>query len=223
MVPTIILDLDGTVALGDGPIRAYARAIDEVACPGFEELGLAALREYVEGRAEHRDGYHAIAAAAQAAGVADDGLQRAYTLSRERFGTPAAPVSAPSGLADFLATLQGRATVVLATNSPPVGIEEALREWGALPHFGALHYSVGKPAGLVPIVRAARAQGPVLSVGDIPEFDLHPAAMHGADTALVGPSSQTSGFEATMRGHTLTDLYDDISAWVRASRASSAE
>ncbi|MDN6400144.1 MAG: HAD family hydrolase, partial [Brachybacterium sp.] len=61
----------------------------------------------------------------------------------------------------------------------------------------------------------------VRAVGDIWEFDLAPAAELGADTALVGVR-EVPAARPTLRGETLTDLYDPIRAWVNAQHPASS-
>lgn len=221
MHPTIVFDFDGTLALGRGPLSAFAR---EVAVRANDETLVtrceAALEAFEAGASDARDGYDAVTRVALDAGVERDVLEAAYMSSRGKLGTPDAPIMPPTGLADFLAQIGGGAHLALATNAPGDGVEAILAEWGVADSFDALHFSVGKPAGLIPVLKDALTRGPVLSVGDIVELDLTPAADLGADTALVGATAATSPASVTMRGETLVDLYDDIVAWVSASTLS---
>jgi phosphoglycolate phosphatase-like HAD superfamily hydrolase len=135
-----------------------------------------------------------------------------------QFGTEAAPVAPPAGLAPFLHGIRADARLVLATNAPSHGVEAVLERWGVADQFDALHFAIGKPDGLIPIVRESLQHGPVLAIGDIAEFDLVPAARYGADTALVGSNALLSAASVTMRAQTLADLYDRISLWVESAR-----
>lgn len=223
MPPTILFDFDGTLALGDGPITAFARAIAErTADASFAARAEAAIADFAAGTADARDGYDAVTRIARDQGVDAAVIGAAYDDSRALLGTDEAPVVSPDGLADFLDTLSCHARLVLATNAPGDGIAELLDTWGVTERFDAVHFAVGKPAGLVPLIREALATGPLLAVGDIVENDLAPAAVLGADTALVGATFERSTADATMRGHSLADLYDRILDWARTASSAPA-
>lgn len=218
MSPTIVFDFDGTLALGNGPVRAFARAIeDRIGDAGFVARASAAVAGFEGGDNSFRDGYDAVTSIAIADGVHADLLSDAYEASRTLLGSEDAAVVFPVGLPNFLEMISTRAHIVLATNAPRGRIVEVLTSWGVEHAFDGMHFMVGKPEGLNPVLRDALSRGRVLSVGDIAEFDLAPALALGADTALVGPTAFYSAAPATMRGHTLTDLYDQISEWVDAA------
>lgn len=219
MRPTIVLDFDGTLALGNGPVLAFADAIaDAVSDDGFRDRAARAVSDFESGSERYRDGYDAVTQTAATAHVAPEVIQAAYATSRGLLGTDRAPVSAPDGLAAFLTHLSDRARLELATNAPGDRIVSVLDAWAVTEAFAARHFLVGKPDGLVPIVTAALQRGPVLAVGDIAEFDLAPAAALGASTALVGATIAHSSAPTTMRGATLAELYDAIDHWVDSAR-----
>lgn len=221
MKPTIVFDFDGTLALGDGPIVAYARAIGaRIGDDSFPSRADAVLAAHATGEASYRDGYDAVATLAAADRVPAAVVSAAYVDSRALLGTDSAVVSAPSDLPAFLHGIKNRALLVLATNAPGDGVSALLESWGIDDVFDEMHFRVGKPSGLVPILTEALMRGPVLSVGDIPEFDLAPAARLGADTALVGPAAARHDAPATMRGRTIADLYEQIAEWVTTAAAS---
>ncbi len=211
MRPTVVFDFDGTVALGRGPLEAYATCLGELTDGEMLTSCRTAVERFDAGQTHYRDGYDAIQTTARGRGATDDQLSAAYLRSRELLATDAAPIQPPAGLADFIGELATRASCVLATNAPDLGIDRALTVLGLSGSLAAVHCSVGKPAGLEPIIAAALADGPTLAVGDIWENDLAPAQRLGADTALVGVGRP--GGTPTLRGATLTDLYDDILAW----------
>ncbi|WP_413452907.1 HAD family hydrolase [Georgenia phoenicis] len=214
---TVIFDFDGTISLGDGPLDAYARCVARLA--GSEALlgEVAAARALdAERPGTYRDGYHAVAAAAHAVGIDDATLSAGYLRSRELLGTDAAPVTAPRGLGAFLRRLAQDARLVLVTNAPAIRIPEALEALGADGAFDDVVCAAGKPAGLAAVIEQALAIGPVLSVGDIDEFDLAPARLLGADTALVGPAARVDAGRSTFAAERLDLLYADIAAWAAA-------
>lgn len=221
MRPTIIFDFDGTVALGDGPITAFAREIAQrTGDSTFASRATVALAAFESGDAPYRDGYDAVTRVATADGVDADILEASYGSSRALLGSPEAEVVPPEGLAEFLATVGASARLVLATNAPGDGVVAVLTAWGIADAFDAMHFTVGKPGGLVPVMRDALAEGPVLAIGDIAEFDLAPGTTLGADTALVGATFARSDAPVTMRGRTLADLYAEITDWVTTASSS---
>ncbi|MCK3769119.1 HAD family hydrolase [Microbacterium aerolatum] len=221
MTVTIVLDFDGTIALGAGPLEAFARAVASAASDtAFADRAIAAVAAFERGESEARDGYDVVSTLAAQQGVTADALEAAYQSSRALLGSEHAAIAPPRGLADFLTKIGADARVVLATNAPGAGIRPVLEGWHVADLFDAMHFTVGKPDGLVPIIRAAVAEGPVLSVGDIFEFDLAPAAQLGAATALVGATAERSPAAVTMRGRTIADLYGDIEAWAAVAASS---
>lgn len=212
--PTVVLDFDGTIALGHGPVLAYARHLaDAVHDAGLVDAVEQALGRLGDGTGTYRDGYDAVRQVAASRGVPDAAHGPAYLASREELGTPGAPVHAPVGLDRFLARLARRAGLVLATNAPATGVDRVLTQLGVAGHLTERHFSIGKPDGLVAVISAHLAHGPVLAVGDIWAYDLAPAAEVGADTALVGPTASSPDLAPTMRGATLADLYGAITSW----------
>ncbi|WP_062378533.1 HAD family hydrolase [Demequina pelophila] len=219
---TIIFDFDGTLALGDGPIDAYVRCVDDEARRPRFRAAAAAERARFENGECYRDAYHAVHAAAVATGVGPEALQAGYLRSRELLATDEAPIAPPAGLGDFLARVAPHADLVLVTNSPETRLNEALESLGAREHLSRVVSGAGKPLGLMPILADALGRGPVLSVGDIFEFDLAPAESLGADTALVGHHPAATVARVTMAAATLAELYPAIEAWAAAAAQGAA-
>ena len=217
MASTIVFDFDGTVVVGNGPVLAYARQMARYADDAFLTEAIATIEAFESGATDRfRDGYDVVGTLAAEAGIGSDDRQRAYLASREQLGS-AEPATAAPGLKEILEYLPESTRVVLATNAPLAGVENALEGWGVREHFDELLYDTGKPNGLTPIIERELAHGRVLSVGDIVENDLAPAAELGADTALVGATAATSKFSATMRALTLAEIADQIVAWAHAA------
>lgn len=224
MAPSIVFDFDGTLAIGHGPVRAYAACVADVAAvaPGFVDRVDAELTRYDAGDSSYRDGYDIVGSLAAADGASVEDRAAAYTRSRARLGSELAVVRTIEGLDAALEQLGRSARLVLATNAPETGVIAVLDSWGVADRFDELHYMVGKPAGLDRIIERLIADGPVLAIGDIFEFDLAPAAAHGADTALVGATAETSTAPVTMRGRSLADLVPDIQTWAATAASSTS-
>ena len=219
MTPSIVFDFDGTLALGHGPVIAFARAIADQAGADYLARVDAALADYDAGHSEYRDGYDIVTKLGITDGVTTEALQAAYNVSRESLGTSDGAVGTMNDLAGFLTTVGGSARLVLATNAPETGIDRVLASWGVTELFDEKHFTVGKPAGLESLIARLIKDGPVLAIGDIAENDLVPAQPFGADTALVGATAQTNPITATMRGASLGALRSDIEAWVASAAA----
>ena len=141
MTATIVFDFDGTLAIGHGPVMAYAECAAPLAGAQYLERVETALAEYDAGGGGYRDGYDVVGSLAAADGVEAAALSDAYTRSRDVLGTPEAPVSAVEGIDEILESLGRHARLVLATNAPAAGVVPGARVMGrprAL-RRGALH------------------------------------------------------------------------------------
>lgn len=217
MSKTIIFDLDGTVALGHGPVMAYANAIARD-CDSVPHDFVSRVEKLLDlldtGTSQFRDGYHVVAEQAERWGVSQVAMQKAYLESRTHIGTELEPLEAPEKFQEILEKLSPNAALILATNAPAVGIHDLFDRWGVSGYFAEILVNVGKPAGLYPIISKFLRRGPVLSIGDIVENDLLPAMELGAETALVGANAHTAAEPVTMRGATITDLLPELMNWV---------
>jgi len=209
--PILIFDFDGTVALGDGPVRAYARAVATEAglSPSFVDeiaTGLADGDDAI-------DAYDLVRVRAVAAGAAPEHLARGYAASRAQLASDDAPVLAPEGLATFLATVD--AERILVTNAPGVRIPEALTALALEGLFDRVVVDAGKPDGLAALLDELDADAEVLAVGDIWRNDLAPAHVRGHATALVGGYPDPDA-APNFRADTLPELLPALTEWVRA-------
>jgi FMN phosphatase YigB (HAD superfamily) len=220
----IVFDFDGTISLGDGPVRSYARLISESLDGDAKSQFLRTVEQGLEGKLDLDidpvDGYELVRILSRHAGVSDDARDDAFFASRAELATDAAPVFAPRGLADFLALARDSAYLVLATNSPETRIADALDVLGVAESFDEVYTSVGKPGGLALIVDEWLARLPLadpattlLSVGDIWINDLEPAHARGASTALVGPRSDLAA-QPTFTATGLAELYLTLNSWL---------
>ncbi|WP_183091996.1 HAD family hydrolase [Mycetocola lacteus] len=233
--PTLIFDFDGTVALGTGPVRAYAvAAATGIPAEQRADFLTRVLDEHTD--PEALDGYDRVARAARLLGVGEDELSAAYLHSRGVLGGAEAPILAPRGFREFLEQARTHAEIVLVTNAPAAGIDRVLQTLGLAPLFDRVVTQAGKPAGFPAILdelgasplperftaeardqnasAAAAERGPVLSIGDIWENDLAPIRERGHHTALVGtrrPAEATPDLAAER----LESLYPELLAWAR--------
>lgn len=223
----LIFDFDGTISLGDGPVRAYARHVAESLPPTTAHDFLRSVEAGLDGELpvdlHPVDGYDLVRQLSDSFGASDEARSRAFLLSREELGTDAAPITAPEGLPDFLAAARQHAHLVLATNSPQTRIDSALESLGVAAHFDSVHTSAGKPAGLEVIVdewlgRFANADpaGALLSVGDIWVNDLQPAHLRDASTALIGERADNAA-TPTYSATTLHELYPSLNDWLEST------
>lgn len=235
--PTLLFDFDGTVALGDGPMMAYATAVatelDELRSRAFlatvrAELtaaGTAGHGRPVEGVVPI-DGYDLIRILAVAEGVEEQRLSTAYLASRHLLATDDAAVHSPLGLAGFLAEAKEHANLILATNAPDIRINEALASLGLDGSFHRIVTNVGKPAGLNALLdellAASDSADGLLSIGDVWVNDLAPVSARGGLTALVGAAAAAAPHDATptFLATSLSELYPDILAWLRGDTSS---
>lgn len=141
--PVLLFDFDGTVSLGHGPVLAYAHLIAEKAGhPSIAQDAEALLNSDNVGSA--RDGYHFVRTLAAELDVPEETCQEAYLASRKNLADTG--ITAPEGLAEFLASYPGRA--ILATNSPEIGLSAALHTLGLDRSFDTVYTRVGKPEAL---------------------------------------------------------------------------
>ncbi|MET4783118.1 HAD family hydrolase [Glaciihabitans sp. UYNi722] len=218
----LVFDFDGTVSLGDGPVRSYARFVAESLSPAdranfLDEVDAGLLGETTLG-VNPIDGYDLVRLLSQRHDVSLENHSRAYDLSRGELATEHAPVVAPEGLAAFLGTVRESARLVLATNAPATNIAEALDVLGLDDLFDAVYTSVGKPLGFETILDELLEGVPdaataMLSIGDVWQNDLEPAYRRGASTALVGPRADPAA-TPTFRADSLEELYPALTSWL---------
>src|SRR5690606_20284324 len=93
---TIVFDFDGTIALGAGPLEAFARAVaTAIDDATFAERAIDAVAAFERGRVEARDGYDVISVLGRERGVTPDDLEAAYQSSRALLGSEHAAIAPP--------------------------------------------------------------------------------------------------------------------------------
>jgi FMN phosphatase YigB (HAD superfamily) len=209
----LLFDFDGTIALGDGPVLAYAQHV--ATALGGDDGFVDGIRSAL-GHADDAalDGYDAVRRAAEERGADARMLSEAYLASRTRLATADAPIAAPDGLAEFLAETSADAERVLVTNAPPIRIAEALDGLGLAGLFDRIVTDARKPAGLDAVLADLPAEARVLSIGDIWHNDLAPAHARGHATALIGGFADPAA-TPTYRAAAFAELIPQLRDWLR--------
>lgn len=208
----LLFDFDGTIALGDGPVLAYAQKVATALGDPSLVDGIRSMLDVADGAL---DGYDAVRRAAEERGADAALLSRAYLASRAQLATADAPITAPDGLAAFLAAADGLAERVLVTNAPPIRIAEALDALGLTGLFDRIVTDARKPAGLETVLATLPEGIRVLSIGDIWHNDLAPAHARGHATALIGGFADAAA-SPTYRASAFAELIPRLDEWLHA-------
>ncbi|MCW4459251.1 HAD family hydrolase [Microbacterium sp. MPKO10] len=225
----LLLDFDGTVCIGDGPVWAYAEAVLAELAEGdtSHETDAAAIREqlgaFLDGRVsgDYIDGYAAVAQMT-GAHVSADTLQRAYRASRRALAEGTLDVHAPAGLADLLEDLSPRVERVLVTNAPIDGVAETLEAIGLTEHIDRIVSDARKPGSwttLLPELRAGRDPQHCMAVGDIWANDLAGPHAAGCATALIDRFGTRAG-TPDVSAPVFEELFDSIRSWAGSHESS---
>lgn len=223
----LVLDFDGTVCIGDGPVWSYAEAALAEALilgtiTGAEaERVRGALRDFLAGDAvgDWFDGYTAVDAMLSGHLSAEQ-RQRAYRASRDALADGRVSVSAPDGLADLLERIGGWVERVVVTNAPENGVRQMLQRAGLAPFIDRIVAEARKPAGWPAILPDLVGDRPVIrcmAVGDIWENDLAAPHDRGFRTALIDRFGHIAGLP-DFRSIDFAGLFDDIAAWAGAAQ-----
>jgi FMN phosphatase YigB (HAD superfamily) len=216
-LPVLVLDFDGTVCLGDGPIWAYAEALLPQLDDEHARRVTAGLAAFLAGDTEpgdFSDGYSAVVRLA-GPGVPSSTLNAAYLASREALAHGRVDVHSPDGLPELLAELTGTARRVLLTNAPDIGMPMLLDRLGLVEVIDEVITSAGKPDGFVTLLpRLLDGADParLLSVGDVWLNDIARPLAAGCATAYVDRTGADPR-PAHARATTLPGLYSAIRAW----------
>lgn len=212
----LLVDLDGTLYAGDGPIRRYA---GELAALTGDAALPARVADYLAGEAVPgaSDGWEAVRALATDAPLSL--VDTAFLRARAGLADGSVPVTVPDGLPELLAELRPGHLVVLATNSPRDGLLALLERLGVAGLFDEIVFSARKPTGVPPLlarlldaVGAAGEPWRALSLGDHWHNDIAPALSAGAVTGYVDRFGRAAG-PAHLTGPTVGDLLPGIRCW----------
>ena len=221
----LVLDFDGTVCIGDDPVLFYA---DEVAARHRAAAHVPdQVREFLAGERKitgAADGYHAVHRLSAAAGAEKDLLREAYLASRSRLDAGEGDTRPPHGLADALDDLRAaEVRLVLATNSPRIGIAKWLAGRDLDHRMDAVISDAGKPAGMPALLEQvatdAGLEVPAAlgSIGDVWANDVGPAMARGGTGFFIdrfGTGQQPSSYTGT----TFEDLLPALREWAVQAR-----
>jgi FMN phosphatase YigB (HAD superfamily) len=227
----LLVDLDGTLYRGDGPVRAYADGVARTLPDADAEKFLSIVDGYLaHGVGEHTepellaatDGWEAVQRLATLRfGVGGTELDEAFLASRAALAGPELAVEVPGGLLDTLAALRPSTRVVLATNSPQLGLAALLTRIDAGEAFDEVIDSAAKPVGLPRIlahlaeeVGVRERPWRIFSVGDHWHNDIAPAREFGASTGYVDRFHRADG-PADATASTVEGLLPAITAWAK--------
>lgn len=225
--PIVVLDFDGTVCLGDDPVRLYADEVSSL-MPAHSPDILAGLDAFLRGDLHLpgvEDGYEAVFELSKPARLRASQLTRAYVTSRERLEQGEARRHAPPGLPHMLEELAAlQVHVVLLTNAPEVGVVRWLNEQDLFARFHHVRTDAGKPRHMTRHLSEfltaygdPAAPGRLLSIGDVWANDVAPALQLGAHGFYIDRFNLRTG-ESTATAASLAALYPEVLAWARAAR-----
>lgn len=221
----LVLDLDGTLYRGDAPVRRYADGAGALLAAEQAVAFTAALDGYLAGTASDpelaaaQDGWEAVLLLGARYGLDRGALQDAFLASRSGLADGSNAVEVPAGLVELLAELRGTHRLVLATNSPRVGLMDLLARLGVAGAFDEIVFGADKPAGLAPLLRrllsaigATDARWRAFSLGDHWVNDIEPALRLGTATGYVDGFGRAAG-PAHVTAPTVSELLPAIRAW----------
>lgn len=230
----LLFDFDGTVSLGDEPVIAYARHLDEEAASASGLITRVVSRflqsdgrvtDALEGVTDADplflglhvvdgsiDGYSAAERLATLIGMPAERVDAAYRASREDLADGLISTHAPEGFGSFLAAFPESAHRVLVSNSPANGLTEQLDKLGLSRSFDEVVTDANKPSGLTAIAERIIGEHGVsvdrlVSVGDTWANDLAPVAALGGATALIDRMPVPTGAQPTVRAPHIEELY----------------
>jgi FMN phosphatase YigB (HAD superfamily) len=225
----LLVDLDGTLYRGDGPVRAYANGVALRLSESDADKFLSIVDGYLaHGVGEHTepellaatDGWEAVQRLATLRfDVGRTELDEAFLASRAALAGPELSVEVPGGFLDTLAALRPSTRIVLATNSPQLGLAALLARIGAADVFDELINSAAKPiglprilAGLAEEIGAADRPRRIFSIGDHWHNDIAPAREFGAATGYIDRFGRADG-PADAIAPTVEGILPAITAW----------
>ncbi|MBX9470866.1 hypothetical protein [Microcella sp.] len=189
----LILDFDGTLCLGDGPVRAFAREVASTAGAAAVDL-LDPLDRFLQGELGTpfegcADAYTAVATWARERGLERGAMTAAFLRGRAELDAGHIEISTPDGVIDRLGAMQGWHRV-LVTNSPLASTVTLTARLGLDTVLDTIIGDAAKPGGLEALLAPggdldARRWSRVVSLGDIWINDLAPVHAVRGETGLI--------------------------------------
>ncbi len=213
----LILDFDGTLCLGDEPVREFARQVASEAAAPAPEL-LDPLDRFLQGEQGTpfdgcADAYTAVAAWARERGLERDAMTAAFLRGRAELDAGRIEISTSDGVIDRLGAMLGWYRV-LVTNSPLASTMTLTARLGLDTVLDTIIGDAAKPGGLEALLSpagdlAARRWGRIVSLGDIWVNDLAPVDAVGGETGLIERHPQPQA-TPTWRAANVQSLLDQI-------------
>lgn len=216
-LPLLILDFDGTICLGDGPVLAYAQGAAEQLPTEQQHSFLEEVALFLDDgsqQSQYKDGYAAVAALAKDH-LTEQQLDDAYAQSRLQLAAGKVQIHTAPGLAALLESLSGKVHRVVFTNAPNVGLVESLEILGLSAGIDAVITDAAKPRGFRDLIAGVVLNKPaaeILSVGDVWVNDIEPAASAGCATAFIDRFSHRNG-PASVSATNIEALFPAIQDW----------
>lgn len=192
----LLLDLDGTVYRGDGPVLAYARHLN---LPPLLSTMVEFLRDGSQ-VPDATDGWEAVQFLAADHGVDQATMDAAFLASRAALARPDCDIDLPPDLLPLLRELRPTTYLLLATNSPPDWLDHLLGRLGVADLLDDVVARANKPTGMPAILRsladridATDRPWRILSVGDHWRNDIAPARDFGAVTGYIDRFGRADG------------------------------
>ncbi len=239
----LVTDFDGTLYRGDAPIRHYAEHAAAELPAGARAALLGAVDRYLAhgvaaaDASDHpdesaalrraRDAWEAVAqVAVHRHGVSQPVLDRAFLATRAYMTTPACELEVPEAYRGLLAQLRADGVrVVLATNSPPGGLDDLLDRLDVRPLLDAVVSSTAKPAGLTRLLRTEldavgdaaggvppQAAARAFAVGDHWTNDIEPALELAVPSGYIDRYGRADG-PATATAPDIEGLLPVLRTW----------
>ena len=223
--PTLVLDFDGTLCLGDDPIHLFADELSKLVDADSAAQVRRRLDAFLAGQErieDAEDGYHALYYLGRPLQVPDDAAAAAYYASRERMAAGEGNVHAPDGIVELLDDVRAAGVrVVLVTNAPETGATPWLATVGIAQRLDAVIANAGKPhrmaehlSGLLEEAGAAARPEYLASVGDVWANDVEPAMVLGARGFYID-RYRSGRAPSTATASRIQGLYPAIRAWAR--------
>ena len=189
--PVLLLDFDGTVCLGDGPVLAYAQEAFGYLPANERSAVRTRLAAFLSGDPDllrqYADGYGCVQDLV-ADHLSPEQLSAAFLTSRKRLATEDLGTSAAAGIKDLLSVLDGSVTRVLLTNSPAVGVVESIKRFGLSELFDQVVVGARKQHRMgehVAVLTDGRPSATLISVGDHWANDVAVPLQRGCATGYI--------------------------------------